>query len=646
MNQDPQELFEMAKQDHQAGKLAEAEMLYQNVIARQPDHAEAMNLLGIILAQTSRPQKAAEMLRRAVAARPGAADIHNNLANVLVALNELPEAIAEYQAALALNPDFPRCHSNLSHALRLTGRYEEAIATARRALELNPGYAPAYVNLGYALQERGDLPRAIDAYRNALMVRPDLAEAQSNLGSALSAAGKIDEGIAACRRAVDLSPNFAQAHVNLGTALQAAGRLEEALASFDRARTLSPDYPSAHSNWFFTAAYLSDFDPRAILREMKKSDARNPRPMARHSNTRQPERPLKIGYVSPDFRRHCQSFFTIPLLSHHDHGNFEIYCYADVPRPDEITRRIQGYADEWRSTVGKGDEQVAQEIREDGIDILVDLTMHMARGRPGVFARKPTPLQVAWLAYPGTTGLSAMDYRLSDPYLDPPGEHDGWYAEKTIQLPDTFWCYDPLGEVPAVQALPASQNGYVTFGCLNNFCKVTDQTLELWGRVMKEIPRSKLILLSPQGEHRRRVISQLGVEGSRVEFVEFTPRDKYLDLYRRIDLCLDTFPYNGHTTSLDSFWMGVPVVTLCGQTAVSRAGWSQAKNLGLEDRLVAQRPDQFVENAIKIATDLQALSDLRNGLRTKMEKSPLMDGKRFAANFEAALRDIWRRWTS
>ena len=408
--------------------------------------------------------------------------MHNNLANVLQSLGQLEEAIAQYNASLALNPNFPTGLSNLSNTLRLSGRYDDAIAAARRAIELNAGYAPAYVNLGYALQEKGDLEQAIDAFQKALMVRADFPEAQTNLGSALAAVGRLDEGIAACRRAVNLAPNLAQAHVNLGNALQSAGRLDEAIASFDRARTINPDYTAAHSNRFFAMAYMPEFNSPAILREMKAWDARNPRPMTGHKNDRNPARKLRIGYVSPDFYRHCQSFFTIPLLSHHDHVQFEIYCYADVSSPDEITARIQNHAYVWRSTVGRSDEQIAEQIKADGIDILVDLTMHMAHARPGVFARKPAPIQIAWLAYPGTTGLSAMDYRLSDPHLDPPGEHEGWYAEKTVLLPDTFWCYEPLGEVPEVQALPASQNGYVTFGCLNNFCKVTDQTLDLWAQ--------------------------------------------------------------------------------------------------------------------------------------------------------------------
>jgi predicted O-linked N-acetylglucosamine transferase (SPINDLY family) len=285
-------------------------------------------------------------------------------------------------------------------------------------------------------------------------------------------------------------------------------------------------------------------------------------------------------------------------------------------------------------------------VRNDKIDILVDLTMHMSNGPPLLFARKPAPVQVAWLAYPGTTGLSAMDYRLTDPYLDPPGESDVFYSEESIRLPDSFWCYDPLATKPAVNDLPMKTRGHVTFGCLNNFCKISDGTLDLWGRVMAGVRGSRLLLLSPPGRHRHRVtdlIGRHGIASERVEFIEFQPRDKYLALYNRIDVGLDTFPYNGHTTSLDSFWMGVPVVTKIGRTAVGRAGWCQLSNLGLPE-LCAANDEEFIRLAIDLAGDSSRLSALRAGLRDRLMHSPLCDGPRFARNIEQVYRRVWRRW--
>jgi predicted O-linked N-acetylglucosamine transferase (SPINDLY family) len=355
---------------------------------------------------------------------------------------------------------------------------------------------------------------------------------------------------------------------------------------------------------------------------------------------------LRIGYVSPDFREHCQSFFTIPLLSNHDRKAFEIFCYADLRRPDAVTQRIRGYVDGWQSIVGMTDEEAARKIREDQIDILVDLTMHMASGRPLIFARKPAPVQAAWLAYPGSTGLSAMDYRLTDPYLDPPGLNDHFYSETSIRLPDSFWCYEPLVTELLVNPLPAQSTGHVTFGCLNNFCKINEPVLRLWAQVLKTVDRSRLMILCPEGSHRQALLDLLqreGISSDRIELVAGRPRLQYLELYHRIDLGLDSFPYNGHTTSLDSFWMGVPVVTLVGQTVAGRAGLSQLTNLGLPE-LIAQTSQQYVQIAADLAGDLSGLAELRRTLRERMQASPLMDAPRFARNIEAAYRQMWRNW--
>ncbi len=355
---------------------------------------------------------------------------------------------------------------------------------------------------------------------------------------------------------------------------------------------------------------------------------------------------MRIGYVSPDFREHATTFFTVSLLANHDHGPFEIFCYANVRRPDALTERLRGHADVWRDTRGLSDEQLADRVRSDQIDILVDLTMHMADNRLLTFARKPAPVQITWVAYPGTTGLSAIDYRLTDPYLDPPGRFDDDYAEESLRLADTFWCYDPLCEPVPVTPLPALHNGYVTFGCLNNFCKLNDGVLSLWAKVLHAVPQARLLLLAPRGQARDSVLAQLqqeGIAAQRVEFADKQPRQGYLKLYQRMDVSLDPFPYNGHTTSFDAFWMGVPTITLIGQTVVGRAGWSQLCNLGLPE-LAAQTPEQYVALAAELAGDLPRLEELRGTLRGRMQRSPLMDGPRFARQVEQAYRQVWRRW--
>ena len=575
-----QQAFELAVAQHRAGRLGEAAATYDQILARQPAHAGAMHLRGAVAVQMGQVEAGVEFLRRGIA--------------------------------------------------------------------LTPNYAEGYYNFGIALQQLGRLDEAIAAYRQAIALRPNFAQAYGNLGSALNHQGQLDEAVSAYRRSIALDPNSPETLSNLGNVLRHQGRLDESIATFRQALAIKPEFTEVFSNLIFAWNFHPAYDPAAVLAELSRWDAQYAAPLRntlpRHDNDPSPDRRLKIGYFSPDFRDHCQSFFTLPLLRNHRHELFDIYLYSRVFRPDDITRQIRNHADTWRNVAGLSDQRIAEQIHEDRIDILVDLTMHMANCRPMLFARKPAPIQIAWLAYPGTTGLSAMDYRLTDPYLDPPGEHDQWYREKSIRLADTFWCYDPLTDQPQVNALPALSGGHVTFGCLNNFCKVTDRTLSLWSRVLKATPGSKLILLSPQGEHRQRVLRLLDVESERVEFVANQKRDQYLRVYHRIDICLDTFHYNGHTTSLDALWMGVPVISLCGDFAVSRAGFSQYTNLGLADEFVARTDEEFVSLAVKWAAQPSQLAEIRATLRPRMERSPLMDGPRFAAGIESVYRDVWQSW--
>jgi protein O-GlcNAc transferase len=367
-----------------------------------------------------------------------------------------------------------------------------------------------------------------------------------------------------------------------------------------------------------------------------------------HANTREPARRLRIGYVSPDFRNHCQSLFTTPLLSHHDHANFEIVCYALGNQRDDVTEQLKRHADLWREVGELDDARLAQQIRDDGVDILVDLTMHMDGARRLLFARRPAPVQVAWLAYPGTTGSPSIGWRLTDPWIDPPHDPDidDQYTERSLRLPDAFWCYDSLASDVDVNDLPALTNGYITFGCLNNPCKLTDATLALWSQVFAALPDSKLLLMAPEGSARERLIERfkaIGLDPARVKFIGFQARADYLRTYQQIDIALDTFPANGHTTSLDAFWMGVPVPTRYGRSAVSRAGLCLLANLGLPE-LATDNDADYAAIVTTLARDIPRLAALRAGLRARMEASPLMDGARFARNMEAAFRHMWQAW--
>jgi predicted O-linked N-acetylglucosamine transferase (SPINDLY family)/peptidoglycan/xylan/chitin deacetylase (PgdA/CDA1 family) len=658
---------------------------YRDAISLRPTYAEAYCNLGSALGEMGQADQAITACQRAIALKPGYATANSNLGNAFKDAGRIDEAVAAYRAAVAARPNFPEAHNNLGCALAGKKQFDEAIAAYRQAIALRPSYAEAHGNLGNVLRETGRLDDAIAAYRHAIAIRPthsgyhsclaavlsdkgrldeaiaayhqaialgaNHVETHNDLGNALERRGRLDEAIAAYRRAIAINPNSSEAYSNLGSALKGIGQLDEAIAAYRHSMDLKPDSNIAHSNLILTLQYHSDYQAPDIAAEEHRWNIRYAEPLRScirpHDNDPAPNRRLRVGYVSADFCTHASALFLVPLLQNHDPDQVEIFCYAQVRKPDATTRRLQQCTQHWRSTVGLSDEQVAQQIRDDGIDILVDLKLHTANNRLLVFARKPAPVQLSWLGYPGSTGLTAIDYRLSDPYLDPPGFDESIWSEKTVRLPDSFWCYDPLEcwDIP-VNNLPAAQTGHITFGCLNNFCKINDSLLVRWAQILHRVDSSRLLLLCNEGSHRQRTLGFLagqGIEPRRIEFIEYQPRREYLSQYHRVDIGLDSFPCNGHTTTLDSLWMGVPVVTQVGQTPASRAGWSQLSNLGLRE-LAAQTADQYVNIAVALANDLPRLQSLRASLRQRTERSPLMNGPRFAGNIEAAYRRMWCIW--
>jgi len=678
------EALQIALQHHRAGRLAEAEGFYRQILAAQPRHADALRFLGVMAHQVGRHDRAVELLRQAVIVDPNFPATHCVLGEAYFALGRLDEAVASFGRALQLKPDFPAAHNNLGNALRGQGRLDDATAAYRRALLIKPDSPEACNNLGVALQERGQLDDAIAAYRRALDLKPDYPNVHNNLGNALGDRGELDEAVAAFQRALQLTPDDAEVLNNLGNALWQGGRPNESAAAFQRAIQLKPDYAeafnnlgnvlkdlcrldealvayrralelkpehiSAHSNLIYALHFHPGHNARTIAEEQERWNARFGAPLKPcvrpHSNDRDPGRRLRIGYVSPDFRDHVVGRYLLPLFRGHDRGSFEIFCYAGVIRPDKLTEEFRQCARQWRDTVGLGDEALAEMIRRDGVDILVDLTQHLAGNRLRTFARQPAPVQVSFAGYPESAGLEAIEYRISDRYLEGGSAEPATGRKERVFLIDSFWCYDPCGIDVAVNGSPARESGGVTFGSMNNSCKVNERALCLWARVLGKVKDSRLVISSRRGSHRQwtlEILGRDGVEAHRVEFEEYRPRRQYLELYHRLDIVLDTHPYNGGVTTCDALWMGVPVVSLAGETPVSRAGLSLLTNLGLPE-LVAHSEDDYVRIASELARDLTRLEHLRSTLRQRMETSVLMDGPRFARNVEAAYRSMWRRW--
>jgi predicted O-linked N-acetylglucosamine transferase (SPINDLY family) len=585
--------------------------------------------------------------RSALARWPGFAKAENNLANALKVNGDVHGAIAAYRRAISLNPNLAEIHYNLGVMLHEIAEFEEAIRAYQQAVALDPKNAEAYANAGASLRQLGRLDEAIAAYSHAIEINPNHAAAYNNLAVALLDKGEIDQAIIAFKRSIALQPNLATTHGNLGNALKDVGRFDQAIAAYRQAMAIAPGFTTAQSNLILSLHYVNT-DARAIADELRRWNLAHAKPLSGsirpHNNDRDPDRRLRIGYVSADFCEHVVGRHLLPLLQHHDRRQFEIFCYSNVYRPDATTEIFQKVADHWRKIVAISDEKAAEQIREDRIDILVDLSLHSANNRLLIFARKPAPVQVTYLAYVGSSGMTAMDYRLSDPYLDPAETDLSVYSETTVRLPRSYWCYPPGSEFPVAPA-PAIERGFITFGCLNNFAKVSPAAIDLWSTILAATPRSRLILHAPPGAHRQQITARLerfGVAGDRIEFVPKQSRHDYERMHARIDIALDPFPYGGGITTCDALWMGLPVVTLSGTTAVGRGGRSILSNVGLPE-LIAFSPEEYVRIAIDLSRDLDRLAALRKGLRERMLASPLMDAHGFARDVEAAYRQMWRK---
>ena len=610
--------IEVAVQHHQAGRLPEAEAMCRQILAVDPQHGEALHRLGVIAFQCGQGETAVNLIERAIAANP-AECVHypNNLGLVLASLGRLDEAIASHRRAIAGKPDFPEAWNNLGNALRAVGQLDEAIA----------------------------------AYRHAISLMPEYASAWNNLGSALNQQRKLDEAVSAFSRAIEIQPELVEAHANLGNAFKDRGQLNEAMASYRQAVTLSPADTVLHSNLVYSALSCPGYDAAALRAENAHWQKQHADPLQRfikpHRNVPDPVKRLKVGYVSPDFWHHVACHFLTPLLERHDHAAFEIICYASVKRPDAVTTRMKRSSDTWRDVFGLRDEALADLIREDGIDILVDLSQHTAGNRLPVFARKPAPVQVAWLGYPGTNGLHAMDWRMTDACLEPEGSPWSESVEEAVRLPDSWFCFDPIDEYPEPGELPALRAGHVTFGSLNNFSKVSEAVLLRWAGVLRTVEGSRLLLQCPAGETQarvRRFLEGQGIGAERLEMVTNLPaRSDFLKLFERIDIALDPFPYNGATTTCEALWMGIPVLTLPGSVIVSRFSLSIISACGMPEFIAGSEAD-YLSLAASLAHDLPRLSQLRRSLRERMKSSPFMDASRFARNVEDAYRRMWRTW--
>lgn len=554
-----------------------------------------------------------------------------------------------YEQALRLDPSLTAIHYNLGYARLNQGLLDEAIAHLRYATERLPTHADSHLSLGVALLRKNEIDPAIAVYRSALERFPNYAPLWNNLGNARKAKEDFDGSVRAYREALRCSPADALALNNLADALLNLGLAGDAAACFRRSLDENPDLAEAHSNLIFAMGLDPSYGLEAIAAECRRWWRHHGEPLrvkdVSFSNTRIPNRPLRVGYVSPDFREHPLGRHILPAIRMHDRTQFEIVCYADVEQPDEMTAQFRSSPVRWHDSGSWTDSQLAGQVRRDEIDILVDLSLHSAGNRLRAFARQPAPVQVSFAGYPGSTGVETIGYRLTDRFLDPPGVLNP-FPDEPVRLPDSFWCFSPTEQPPPVNDLPAKETGVVTFGCLSKFTKVNPLVMGWWCEILRRVPNSRFMLLCPAGSARARVAAAFeacGITQARIEFADRQLRPAYLAAYHRIEIALDPFPYNGHMTTCDALWMGVPVVSLAGGTHVSRGGLSMLSHIGLPE-LAATTPECYVQIAVDLANDLPRLAALRGGLRERMQSSPLMDAARFTRGLEAAYRAIWRRW--
>ncbi len=669
------ELFPRAVASQRKGDLVAAEREYREILSVNPQHALSLSNLGVILGRRGELVEAINAAENATRADPNLAVAHFNLGNIYRHVNRPADAVKAYERMLLLTPGFAPGHLNLGIAVSELGDWPAAIGQFRKALELQPGIADGLFHLGEALIHAGQFEQAITALRAALNQSPNLPRNYLALARALAEAGQVDQAILMVEQALGLQPQHAVAHNYLGILLEKAGRSDEAQPHFRAAIGIRPDFAGAWSNLglnlsgqgrsseaaeaFAKSLELrpdptiascrlvalldsSSIKPWDLLREHLNWAAQYAAGLLQSASARVPIQPgqrIKIGYLLGEFKTSALPNFLETLLRHHDRGKFHITCYADTTQSGEAMDRLRNLTDVWHSLVGNDDAGAIERIRADEIDVLVDLNGHTAGNRLLIFARKPARVNVSLFGYPATTGLKAIDFRISDCLADPRGDAEAISVEKIVRLPEVGRLYVPPAAAPLPSALPVASQETITFGCLSRPGKLSDLCLETWAKILHSLSHSRLVLQAGRSmetaRHLTNRLMQLGVDPDRITLLFTLPEQDYFQAYQSIDLALDPFPFNAWTTTCDALWMGVPVVSMAGNDCRSRQGLSILSNIGLAD-FVADTPEKFVKLSAIWANQTDTLAELRANLRGMMMQSPLTDAAGYVRYLEEA----------
>ena len=632
------------------GRLTEVEVLARSLTLRYPKDGFGWKVLGVVLQQQGRFGEALVPTQKGAELLPGDAEALSNQGILLKKQGRFAEAEASYRQALTIRPNCAESHSMLGIILQEQGRFSEAESSLNRALEIQPDSIAARFDLGIALHELGRFSEAEACFRRTLEINPHFVKAHGSLANVLKDLGRPTEAEASYRRLLEFEPDDAKTHCNLGYILTGMGRLPEAEASLRQALQLQPDFTIAFNNLLFFLSHSERLNAGALFAEHCRFGAQYETPLQplwpKHSNLPEPDRCLQIGFVSGDLRSHAVASFLEPVLMHLAvHSSLSLHAYSNY-KSDDVSQRLRNYVDHWHTVLGLSDAALAEKIRADGIDVLIDLSGHTAHNRLLTFARKPAPVQASWIGYPGTTGLKSMDYYLTDQFLLPPGQFEQQFTEKLVFLPAVA-PFLPIADAPPVNVLPALKNGYVTFGSFNRPIKINRTVIRLWSQLLRALPDSRMMLGAMPTEDIYDTFidwfADEGIDRDRLDFRRQSNTQDYLALHHQVDVCLDTFPYNGGTTTLHAVWMGVPTLTLAGSTAAGRAGVAILEHVGL-GTLIAHDSVEFVQQGMSLVADLQTLADIRNTLRDRFTQSALSKPELVAAGLECALRIMWQRW--
>ncbi len=653
MSDTPEQIFATAFGHFRSGRLIDAAKILKRLHKRHPKAADVPHLLGVVLLQMGKPGEAAKYLKKADKIVPGSPKILTILGCALRNSGKRTAGFKTLERAVKAGPGYADAHYNFARALADHGRHEEAANHYEAAIAAAPAMTDAHYNLGLTLRKLGRNEDAVLRFQDALGHDPDQADVLSSLGAALNDMGRPGDAVGHLQRAAVLDPGFADAAANLGSAYKELGRVGEAIEHLEKAVALKPDAPAMHSNLIFCKNYSPDFGPRDILAEARRWDQRHgggPKERPDHSNDPDPERRLRVGYVSPDFRRHPVGYFFESVLEAHDRAAVQVFCYAASRTVDEVTERMKSHADHWRDIAGLDDRAAAKMIAGDEIDILVDLAGHSAANRLTLFGLKPAPVQATGGGMFGTSGMAAMDYILTDRFENPEGTDDD-FSETPVRLAGDYVCYRPPEYAPDVAPPPFRDNGFITYGCFNNLAKISRDAAALWARVLEGVPGSRLMLKTgalkseAARQYFTKLFSDAGLAPDRLILKPGSPHEELLKAYGEIDIALDPLPYSGGLTTLEALWLGVPVVSLAGSTFAGRHSASHLGNAGLGE-LVADTAAEYVGIAVNLAKDQERLEALRRNLREILEKSPILDAARHARELEAAYREMWRTFQS